>query len=112
MRRRAKSQQKDGADLAAKHMPLCRSRGVENHVRHEMEGMRLVGHLPGCLPLHGAYARQSPWADMHGAQYYLAMPCALSFPRCQNALCITSHGVGKLCQAWLGVPSISGHSHG
>jgi len=65
-----------------KHMPLCCTRRVEYQVRHELEGMRLVGHLPGCLAPHGAYACESPWADVdvHGAQYYLAMPCVFSFP--------------------------------
>ena len=78
--RRATHRQQGGADLAVKHVPLCSSRRVEDQVRHEMDGMRLVGHLPGCLALHGAYARQSPWADEPGAQYFLAMPCVLSSP--------------------------------
>ena len=89
------NRQKGGVDLAIKHMPLCRSRTVEDHVRHEMEGMQLVGHLPGCLGLHGAYARPSPWVDLPGAQYFLVMPCVLSVPcHMKNVLrhCITLRG--------------------
>ena len=76
--RRALNRHAGGGDLALKHAELCKWRHVEHQVRHEMEGMRRVGHLPGCLPLHGAYARESPWPKAPGAQYYLAMPCVPS----------------------------------
>ena len=71
---------------------------MEDQFRHEVEGMRLVGHLPGCLPLHGAYARPSPWWYFQdAAQYYLAMPCVLSFPATLCVAAVPAQGMGKLC---------------
>ena len=96
--RRAVNRREGEPDLAVKSVLGCKSRRLENMVRHERLGMELASTLNACLPLRGAYAGPPLDPTEDGVAYYLATLCAFAVQHCPAIRVSQSHSCNHALQ--------------